>query len=111
MTALESGPALDRAVAFAAAANRGGVQAWMLWAGWEQHVGCHQCADEGPDAPCWGIEGCHGFENDCSCTECVELEALELARARRRDTSAPALRDELAGVGEQIDQPMDGRVG
>jgi hypothetical protein len=113
-------PALERAIAFAAMTNRGGVQAWMLWGGWVHHVGCYECAGDGPEAACWGVEGCHGFENDCSCRECVLLEADELEQERARSLQAlaadlgdpEALRDELAGVAGVIDQRMmDGRAG
>jgi len=110
-------PELERACAFAAITNRGGVQEWMLWAGWVQHVGCHVCADEGSAAACWGVEGCHGFAEDCGCVECVGLEEAERERDRAlrvlaEDIARPAaLCDELARVGEQIDQPMDGRPG
>ena len=100
--------------------NRGGVQPWMLWPGWVQHVGCYQCAGDGPDAACWGVEGCHGFDEDCGCSECVALERAELAAEQRsllalagglEDPHAGALRDELALVDAQIGQPLDGRAG
>lgn len=118
MTSAMTAP-LERAVAFAAMTNRGGVQAWMLWAGWAQHVGCYQCAGEGREAECWGVEGCHGFENDCGCIPCVALETDELQAGQARlalaaDLERPfagALRDELALVDAQIGEPTDGRAG
>ncbi len=115
---LPSPEVFERAFAFARSTNRGGVQEWMLWEGWEQNVGCHQCADEGPDAPCWGVEGCHGFSEDCGCRECVAIEAAEREADRARalaavstDIAPVALHVELAQVGERIDQPRDGRAG
>ena len=114
-------PALERAVSFAAMTNRGGVQEWMLWEGWSTHVGCYQCAGDGPDAPCWGVEGCHGFENDCSCRDCIAIEQDELAGDPARsllavaedleDPYAGELRDEPALVDAQIGEPLDGRAG
>jgi hypothetical protein len=116
MSAAIPTPGLELAVAFAALTSRGDVQAWMLWEGWAQHVGCYRCAGDGPDAPCWGVEGCHSFDEDCGCVECAALEAAELESERARSLVAlardlgdpEALRDELAGVTGQIDHAMDG---
>lgn len=115
-------PGLERAVAFAALTNRGRVQEWMLWEGWVHYVGCYECAGDGPLAGCWGVEGCHGYENDCSCRECIEIETAELQgeqQARsllalagdREDPYAGALRDELALVDARNCEPTDGRAG
>ncbi|TDA68000.1 MAG: hypothetical protein D9V47_09130 [Clostridia bacterium] len=57
------------------------VQPWMLWPGWAAWVGCDRCAGDGPEAPCWGQAGCHGYLNGCGCGRCVAKEAEE-ARER-----------------------------
>lgn len=90
-------PQLERAVVFAAMTNRGGVQAWMLWPGWVQYVGCHRCSGDGPAAVCWGVEGCHGYAEACGCAECAEIEAEELRAENARSLQALA-----AGLGEDV---------
>jgi len=54
------------------------VQPWMEWEGWAGWVGCDRCAGDGPEAPCWGYVGCHGYENACGCRECSERARKEL---------------------------------
>ncbi len=46
------------------------VEPWMLWAVWENQIGCNLCQVLGPAAPCWGQRACHGYENGCGCQHC-----------------------------------------
>ena len=71
----------ELAVAFARLTNRGGVQVWMRWPGWSLHAGCDRCVGDGPDAPCWGVAGCHGYDRGCGCEICALLQ-LEDERAQ-----------------------------
>lgn len=57
------------------------VEPWMEWPGWQGWVGCDRCAGDGPEAPCWGHAGCHGYLNGCGCRECMEQERREAAVA------------------------------
>lgn len=57
------------------------VQPWMEWEGWGAWVGCDRCAGDGPEAPCWGRQGCHGYYNGCGCRECVKQDAREQLQA------------------------------
>ncbi|TDA67704.1 MAG: hypothetical protein D9V47_09270 [Clostridia bacterium] len=57
------------------------VQPWMEWEGWTVWVGCDTCAGDGPEAPCWGYTGCHGYLQGCGCRECTDQEAKEAKEA------------------------------
>lgn len=106
------------AVAFARLTNRGVVQAWMRWIGWEQAVGCDRCAGDGPDASCWGLAGCHGFHWGCGCAICSLLQ-LEDERAQRAGEHAVLaqpldvgpLRRELAALDALIEPSNHRRAG
>lgn len=54
------------------------VEPWMLWEGWEASVGCERCLCDGPSAPCWGYEGCHGYYWGCGCKDCTVRDEEEL---------------------------------
>lgn len=50
------------------------IEAWMLWDGWVDWVGCEACATIGPGAPCWGEARCHGYHQGCGCRDCASLD-------------------------------------
>jgi hypothetical protein len=49
-------------------------EAWMESSIWEAWIGCEICNERGKEAPCWGLDDCHGFYNGCGCIYCMELE-------------------------------------
>ncbi len=60
------------------------VEPWMEWGGWYGYVGCENCAEGGPQAPCWGRPSCHGYLHGCGCQGCAERDAEVLEALRLR---------------------------
>lgn len=87
---------MDKAKEFAELAGSE-VQPWMTWPGWEAWVGCDRCAGDGPEAPCWGYEGCHGYANGCGCQKCIRLDrALGIRPVQGTNTLVVETQDCLA---------------
>jgi hypothetical protein len=60
------------------ATGRRVVEPWMIAGLWCLHVGCDECADQGPAAACWARTSCHGYTNGCGCTDCAARQVYDI---------------------------------
>ena len=53
------------------------IEPWMQSSIWGAWVGCENCREGGPDAPCWGRTSCHGYFDGCGCRDCIARDRAE----------------------------------